>query len=90
MDLTRCNPCTLLVVPTFVARATTHTVTPDILQTICREGCAVILQKRPLPRHIGICFWISRHVLLPFVPQKSSGPKLFVLNWNSRDVQLTS
>jgi len=66
--------------------------TPEILAakvgTIYREGCSVILQKRPLPRHLRICFWISRHILVP-LSNKHQAAWTFLCPM-SRDVQLTS
>jgi len=77
MDLTRCKLCKFIVVPTSVARRL-HSYKdargPSTkLGTIYREGYPVTLQKRPLPRHLGICFCISRHFLVPSVQQKSRG-----------------
>ena len=59
------NVCKFLVLTTFVAR---HGKTPEILAAkvgnICREVCPVILLKSSLTQHLGIWFWISKHVFV--------------------------
>ena len=68
-----------LVVPTFVTR---YAKPPEILAakdgTICREASPVILNKWPLSRHLGICFWISEPVLVQTVPCLSAGPTAYL------------
>jgi len=49
-------------------RCQTYAKTPEILAakvgTICREVCPVILLKSSLTQHLGIWFWISKHVFV--------------------------
>jgi len=50
-------------------RCQTYAKTPEILAvkvgTICREVCPVILLKSSLTQHLGILYWISKHVFVP-------------------------
>jgi hypothetical protein len=77
------NVCKFLVYPTFVAR---HAKTPEILAakvgTICLEGCPVIFLKWSFSRHLGICFWISKHVLVQIT--------FFVSECSNYNLSLTS